>query len=64
MVAHLSNRLGEVGRHEEGLATITEAIDIRRPLVAMRPAAHQAELDRSLRVRAWLDDDASGTTLT
>jgi hypothetical protein len=34
---NLSNRLGDPGRREEGLAAITEAVDIRRRLTEQPP---------------------------
>ena len=45
---NLSNRLGELGRTEEGLATITEAVEIRRRLAEAQPAAYLPDLAASL----------------
>ncbi|MEV4317083.1 tetratricopeptide repeat protein, partial [Actinocrispum sp. NPDC049592] len=59
---NLSVRLGALGRHEEGLAAITEAVNIRRKLAMARPAVHQAELDRSIRVMAWLQGETDPTS--
>ena len=36
---NLSIRLGALGRSEEGLAAITEAVEIQRRLAAQRPDA-------------------------
>ena len=41
---NLSNRLGELGRTEEGLAAITEAVEIRRRLAEAQPAAYLPDL--------------------
>ncbi|WP_344894761.1 tetratricopeptide repeat protein [Actinomadura meridiana] len=51
---NLSVRLRELGRQEEGLETIAEAVGIWQQLVERRPVVHQAELERSQRVMAWL----------
>jgi hypothetical protein len=51
---NLSVDLGDLGRREEGLTAITEAVGVYRRLAEARPDAHQAEL--SLRVLAWLND--------
>ncbi|MEV4317084.1 tetratricopeptide repeat protein, partial [Actinocrispum sp. NPDC049592] len=45
---NLAVRLGDLGRHEEGLAAITEAVNIRRRLAAERPDAFLPDLARSL----------------
>jgi hypothetical protein len=50
-----SSRLGELGRREEALAAIQEAVTIRRELAARWPDAYQHKLEQSLQVSAWLD---------
>jgi hypothetical protein len=61
---NLSTRLGALGRREEALAAIQEAVTIRRELAARWPDAYQQELEKSLRVRAWLEHgDASPQSL-
>ncbi|MFC7616260.1 tetratricopeptide repeat protein [Actinokineospora soli] len=45
---NLSNRLGDLGRWEEALGAITEAVDIRRRLAADRPDAFLPDLATSL----------------
>lgn len=47
---NLSIRLGAVGHHEEGLAAIREAVDIRRQLAEQHQAAYGEALKKSLRV--------------
>ncbi|WP_147304375.1 tetratricopeptide repeat-containing serine protease family protein [Streptomyces sp. M7] len=54
---NLSIQLGELGRREDALAAIEEAVTIRRELAAARPAVHQAALEQSLQVLAWLQED-------
>lgn len=44
----LSNRLGEVGRREDGLAAIEEAVTIRRRPADANPAAYLPNLASSL----------------
>jgi len=44
----LSIPLGEVGRQDEGLAAIEEAVAIRRRLVQAEPAVHEPGLANSL----------------
>jgi Tetratricopeptide repeat len=44
----LSNRLGDLGRREEALAVIEEAVAIYRQLAGARPAAFLADLTTSL----------------
>jgi tetratricopeptide (TPR) repeat protein len=44
----LSNRLGELGRWEEALAAIEEAVTIRRQLARDRPAAFLSDLATAL----------------
>jgi hypothetical protein len=56
---NLSVRLGDVGRREEGLAAITEAVDIHRKLAEVRPAVHQQDLERSLEVLTRLQGEAT-----
>jgi hypothetical protein len=51
----LSVRLGRLGRPEDGLAAIKEAVTIRRELAARWPEAYRRELEQSLRVLAWLE---------
>ena len=43
-----SNRLGHLGRHEEGLAAITEAVTIRRQLAQEHPETYLPDLAASL----------------
>ena len=45
---NLSVRLGELGRREEALAAIQEAVTIRRELAAARPDAFRPDLASSL----------------
>ncbi|MFJ2751992.1 hypothetical protein [Streptomyces sp. NPDC087297] len=45
---NLSNRLGEVGRHEEGLAAVEEAVGHYRTLAKANPDAHLPNLARAL----------------
>ncbi len=45
---NLSNRLGDLGRREEALAAIQEAVTIRRELAAARPDAFRPALAGSL----------------
>ncbi|WP_424532865.1 hypothetical protein ACOZ38_21040 [Sphaerisporangium viridialbum] len=57
-----SVQLGDLGRGEEALEAITEAVTIRRTLAQIRPAVHQQELEHSLAVMEWLNisaDDAA-----
>ncbi|MGI8806887.1 MAG: tetratricopeptide repeat protein [Acidimicrobiales bacterium] len=44
----LSNRLGEVGRRDEGLAASEEAVAMHRRLAAANPAAYEPDLASSL----------------
>ncbi|MFJ5273811.1 tetratricopeptide repeat protein, partial [Streptomyces sp. NPDC088358] len=53
---NLSIRLGELGRREDALTAIEEAVTANRQLAAARPAAHQAALEQSLQVLSWLQD--------
>ncbi|MEV0409178.1 hypothetical protein [Actinoallomurus sp. NPDC050550] len=52
---NLSNRLGELGRREEGLEAITEAVQIRRQLAQARPEVYREELRRSEEVQKLLE---------
>jgi hypothetical protein len=61
----LSARLAGLGRREDALAAIEEAVTIRRELAARWPDAYHHELEQSLRVAAWLEhgDDLSDVSL-
>ncbi len=52
---NLSHRLGDLGRREDALAAIEEAVTIRRELAARWPDAYHHELEQSLGVAAWLE---------
>ena len=52
---NLSVRLGDLGRREEALAAIQEAVGIYRELAASWPDAYHHELEQSLQVVAWLE---------
>ena len=52
---NLSLRLGDLGRPEEALAAIQEAVAIRRELAARWPDAYRHKLEESLQVAAWLE---------
>ena len=54
---NLSVRLADLGRREDALAAIQEAVTIRRELAARWPDAYPQELEQSLRVVAWLEYD-------
>jgi hypothetical protein len=56
---NLSVDLGELGRREEGLAAISEAVQIRRRLAETWPSIYQVKLERSLQVLAWLTDGSA-----
>ena len=45
---NLSNALADLGRREDALTAITEAVDIRRELAAARPDAFLPDLATSL----------------
>jgi len=45
---NLSIRLAEAGRREEGLAAITDAVEVYRRLAAANPAAYEPDLAMSL----------------
>jgi hypothetical protein len=51
-LSNLSNHLGDLGRREEALAAIREAVTIRRKLAARWPDAYQHDLEMSLRLVA------------
>ncbi|TDB83132.1 tetratricopeptide repeat protein [Actinomadura sp. KC216] len=51
-----SKHLGRLGRQEEALRSIAEALEIRQRLARARPSVHQAELDQSQQVKAWLEN--------
>ena len=54
---NLSVRLGELGRREEALAAIQEAVTIRRELAAARPDAFRPDLAGALNnLSLWLAD--------
>ena len=55
---NLSADLAGLGRQEDALAAIQEAVTIRRELAARWPDVYHQELERSLGVVAWLE--ASG----
>ncbi|WP_187437866.1 tetratricopeptide repeat protein [Actinomadura decatromicini] len=48
--------LGQLRRQIEALGTIAEALQIRQRLARARPSVHQAELDQSQRIKAWLEN--------
>jgi Tetratricopeptide repeat len=52
---NLSLLLGGLGRREDALAAIEEAVTIRRELAARWPDTYQQELEQSLQVVAWLE---------
>jgi hypothetical protein len=54
---NLAARLADLGRREDALAAIEEATSIRRELAARWPDAYQHELEQSLRVVAWLEQE-------
>ena len=54
-LTNLSPLLAGLGRREEALAAIQEAVTIRRELAASWPDAYHHELEQSLRVVAWLE---------
>ncbi|HSV66542.1 MAG TPA: tetratricopeptide repeat protein [Mycobacteriales bacterium] len=51
---NLSIRLGELGRREEGLAAVEEAVEAYRRLAETNPAAYQPDLARSLWAVGWV----------
>ncbi|MFI8350409.1 tetratricopeptide repeat protein [Streptomyces sp. NPDC085596] len=52
---NLSVRLGELGHQQESLTAIQEAIDHYGALAATNPAAFGTDLQRCLKVAAWLE---------
>lgn len=56
---NLAVRLADLGRPEDALAAIQEAVTIFRELAARRPDAYQQNLEQSLQVVAWLERDAN-----
>ncbi|MGH3204608.1 MAG: tetratricopeptide repeat protein [Streptosporangiaceae bacterium] len=52
---NLAARLAGLGRREDALGVIQEAVIIRRELAVRRPDAYQQQLEQSLRVVAWLE---------
>jgi Tetratricopeptide repeat len=52
---NLSVRLVGLGRREEALAAIQEAVTIRRELATRWPDAYQHDLEQSLQVAVWLN---------
>jgi hypothetical protein len=55
---NLSADLADLGRREDALAAIREAVTIRRELAARWPDAYRQELEQSLQVVAWLEQGA------
>ncbi|HET8681204.1 MAG TPA: hypothetical protein VFM54_04945 [Micromonosporaceae bacterium] len=51
---NLSIRLGELGRREDALTAIEEAVHIRRQLAVRWPGVYQQQLDESVEVLAWV----------
>ncbi|MGH3914785.1 MAG: hypothetical protein ACRDTC_15460, partial [Pseudonocardiaceae bacterium] len=51
---HLGIRLSNVGRREEALEVTTEAVEIRRRLAGVNPAAFEPDLARGLWSFAWV----------
>jgi hypothetical protein len=49
--------LGALGRQEDALAAINDAVRIRRDLAAANPDIPQIELEQSLHVLAWLEGE-------
>jgi Tetratricopeptide repeat len=49
-----SNRLSELGRREEALAAIEDAITIRRALAGLRPAVFASRYAHSLDIKAQI----------
>ncbi|MDT0484642.1 tetratricopeptide repeat protein [Streptomyces doebereineriae] len=56
---NLAIRLGHLGRQEEALEAITEAVQIRRELANTRPVIHQGALEQSLAVLSRLRQEAT-----
>ncbi|MEU0213293.1 tetratricopeptide repeat protein, partial [Streptomyces canus] len=53
---NLAVDLGGLGRREDALTAIEEAVTIRRKLAAARPEMHQDALGQSLQVLSLLQD--------
>ena len=62
LLNNLSVWLADVGRREQALAAIEKAVTIGRELAARWPDAYQQELERSLRVVAWLEQAQTSAT--
>ena len=60
---NLQARLDDLGRREEALAAGKEAVTVRRDLAARCPRVYQHELEKSLRVVAWLQHGESDASL-
>jgi hypothetical protein len=56
-LSNLSVLLAGLGRREEALAAIEEAVTVRRELAARWPDAYEQELMQSLQVVAWLEQN-------
>jgi Tetratricopeptide repeat len=54
---NLAASLADLGRREDALAAIEEAVGIRRDLAARWPDVYQHELEQSLRLVAWLEQE-------
>ncbi|MER5466380.1 tetratricopeptide repeat protein, partial [Streptomyces sp. NPDC002668] len=61
---NLSVRLGELGRREEALAAINEALHIRRQPNYTHPDAQESALDQSRRNQSWLRNDEKASPRT
>jgi hypothetical protein len=57
---NFSLRLAGLGRREEGLEAITEAVEICRELARERPAVHQDALEQSREVLSHLQEQVAG----
>ncbi|MGW4666558.1 tetratricopeptide repeat protein, partial [Streptosporangium sandarakinum] len=55
---NLSNRLGDLGRREEALEAITEAVTIIRHLAKTHPSVYQENLEQFLRTMERLRSGA------
>ena len=64
-LVHLSNHLSELGRREQALAAIEEAVTIRRQLADARPDAFLPNLATSLNnlgvILSWLERNAEAS---
>jgi hypothetical protein len=54
---NLAIQLGGVGRREDALTAIEEAVSIRRRLHDKHPNVRGERLEQSLQVRSWLEAD-------